>query len=288
MPTDQLELPDDRRVYLTLDLECDYGTALGTSHYNAVQHADQLAAVLESHDVPLSCFLQTQILEECPETIDPFLSATVPVEFHAHSHTHPPRASADVPSEVAESVRRVRERFDTEPIGFRFPDGAAQAGDYAVLADHDVAFSSSVFPSWRPGRFNNLRGSREPYRVSEIDVVELPFTVYSDFLRIPVSLSYLKLFGAAFERLVTTRPPRIIIFDFHMHDLVVPSTYSDLSAPYRAVYARNKYDGLAMLDRIIGRLQKQGCTFGRISDLYDAVAGADFKDWTEVTDTDGR
>jgi hypothetical protein len=182
---------------------------------------------------------------------------------------------ADVDYEVRESVHRIRETFDTDPIGFRFPDGAARRQDYDVLAEHDVEFSSSVFPSWRPGRFNNLGTSARPYEVSNTEVVELPFTVYSDYLRIPVSLSYLKLFGAAYERLVTANPPSVIVFDLHMHDLVTPSTFSKLSLPYQAIYARRKHAGLAVLERLIQRLHDRGYEFGQMTDLYTAVSKTD-------------
>ncbi|QLD88767.1 polysaccharide deacetylase family protein [Natronomonas salina] len=267
----QLDWPDEKRVYLTLDFECDYGTALSTNHFNTVEHSDQLAELLEERGTPMSCFLQTEILETCPKTITPFRDATVPVDFHAHSHTHPNREDADVETEVEESVHRIRENFETDPLGFRFPDGAVGSQDYEILADHDVAFSSSLFPSWRPGRFNNFRGSRNPQSISNRDIIEIPFTVYSDFLRIPVALSYLKLFGAAFERLVRSNPPDIIIFDFHMHDLVVPKTFEQLPLPYRAVYSRRKHDGFELLDRFICDLQDKGYEFGLIADLYREV-----------------
>lgn len=267
-----LEWPDGKRAYLTLDFECDYGTAFESNRYNAVRHSDRLGSLLEAHDVPMSCFLQTEILETCPDTVDPLLDTAVPIDVHAHSHTHPARGDADLEYEIAESVRRIRETFATDPIGFRFPDGAAEPRDYEVLAENDVAFSSSVFPSWRPGRFNNLQGPRTPYQESESKVIELPFTVYSDFLRIPVSLSYLKLFGAVYERLVAMNPPKAIVFDFHMHDLVVPSTITDLSLPYRMVYSRRKHDGFDILRRFIQTVQDQGYTFERVTDLYTEVA----------------
>lgn len=266
-----IDWPVSNKVYLTLDFECDYGTALAPNHYHAVQVVPRLVELLETHDVPISCFLQTEILDTCPDTVDPLRTADVPVDFHAHSHTHPDRDTADVEFEVSESIRCVREEFGTDPIGFRFPDGAARLQDYDVLADHDVAFSSSVFPSWRPGRFNNLRASTTPYKVSNAGVVELPFTVYSEYLRIPVSLSYLKLFGAAYERLVTANPPDVIVFDLHMHDLVTPPTFSELSLPYKAVYTRRKQAGLEILDRFIQRLRDRGYVFGNITDLYTAV-----------------
>lgn len=266
------EWPVERTVYLTLDLECDYGTALERNSYEAARHTERLAAILERHDVPVSCFLQTEVLETAPEAVEGLTEADVPVEFHAHSHTHPRTDESDVGFEVRESVERIRDRFGTEPLGYRFPNGEASSAEYATLAATDVAFGANLFPMWYPGRFDNTGESPYPFRHVPTDVVELPFTVYSPRFRVPVALSYLKLLGRPYEELATRRPPSVVVFDFHMHDLFVPESYDDLSRPYRAVYARRKYDGPATFDRFVGRLKRRGYEFGLMSDLYARTA----------------
>lgn len=266
------ELPPDNQVILTLDLECDYGTALEKNTYDAAEATDELMALLESFEVPLSCFLQTEMLTTNPAAVDAVMKADVPVEVHAHSHTHPNHAAADVSYQVTESVQRVRDAFETSPVGFRFPDGSISPADYQVLADNQIAFSSSVFPSFRPGRFNNLDRPRRPFQQRSSGVVELPFTVFSKYLPVPVALSYLKLIGAPFRKLVYEQPPSLIIFDFHMHDLVVPPAFDDLSPLYRGVYTRNKRRGFDIMSEFISTLQDKGYTFEPISTLYQEVA----------------
>lgn len=261
-----------KRVFLTLDLECDYGTALYENTYEAAGATDELVSLLESFSVPVSCFLQTELLTERPGAVNTLFTADVPVEVHAHSHTHPNHEESDVAFEVSESVRRVRGEFGTPSIGFRFPDGSLNTTDYQTLADHQVAFSSSVFPSLRPGRFNNLDQPRRPFRHPASDIVELPFTVFSRYLPVPVALSYLKLLGAPFRQLVSARPPSNIVFDFHMHDLVVPAAYEDLSPAYRAIYTRNKRRGFEIMSTFISTLQDKGYSFEPISTLYQEVA----------------
>jgi len=264
----------DNRVFLTLDLECDYGTALEQNSYNAAKAIDNLVTLLESSEVPLSCFLQTELLTSHPDAVDTLVTADVPVEMHAHSHTHPNRRDADVSYEVTESVQRVRDAFGTSPLGFRFPDGSIDSADYQVLADNQIAFSSSVFPSFRPRRFNNLDQPRRPFRHRTSGVIELPFAVFSKYLPVPVALSYLKLIGTPFGKLVQARPPSIIVFDFHMHDLVVPPAFDDLSPFYRGVYTRNKRRGFEIMSEFISTLQDKGYTFEPISTLYQEVANA--------------
>lgn len=266
-----LEWPVENRIYLTLDLECDYGTAISENVFRSAAETHKLVPILEDNDVPLSCFVQTQLLDEHPSYLVPLVDASVPVEFHPHSHTHPKISNADVSMEVAESVSRVREQFDTNPLGFRFPDGAAKSQDYAILDDHGVDFSATLFPSWRPGRFNNSREPRVPFIHHHSGVLELPFTVYSNYLRIPISLSYLKLFGRVYERLIRAGSPNVIIFDLHMHDLDVPETFSHLPRLYQAIYARRKHAGADILDRFIQSFQQKEYSFGQITDLYCAV-----------------
>ncbi|MFC6733709.1 polysaccharide deacetylase family protein [Haladaptatus sp. DYSN1] len=266
--------PVEKTVYLTLDLECDYGTALDENVYGATDATADLARLLDRHGVPLTCFLQTELLAETPDAVWALSDAVQPVEFHAHSHTHPRRDRADVPTEVRASVEAIRDTFETEPLGFRFPDGAAHEEDYRALAAEGVAFDASLFPSVRPGRFNNLGEPLYPFRHDPTGVVELPFTVYAPHLRVPVALSYLKLLGWPFEQLVTRAPPSVIVFDMHMHDLVAPPAFGALPRRYQAIYARNKHDGFATLDRFIETLLERGYRFDVMTSLYHTVTDA--------------
>lgn len=266
--------PQERQVYLTLDLECDYGTAVTSNSFHAAQQTDALVSVLEQYNVPLTCFLQTEILDRYPQAIQSLEDGNFPVEFHAHSHTHPRRTDADLEFEVEESVSRVRNQFNTTPVGFRFPDGAVTTADYTVLDDHGISFNASLFPSWRPSRFNNIRSARHPFRHAETGVIELPFTVHSKYIRIPVALSYLKLLGRPFEELVYRVPPAVIVFDLHMHDAVVPPVFDELSPFYRTIYSRRQHSGFEIFERFISTLMERGYTFDQMTNLYHTVQEA--------------
>jgi len=49
---------------------------------------------LERLDVPLTAFVQTELLDERPETIEALWDCGVDVAFHPHSHTHRGRVPA--------------------------------------------------------------------------------------------------------------------------------------------------------------------------------------------------
>lgn len=265
------EWPVDNSVFLTLDLECDYGTALPSNQYGAIDYVPELLRTLEKFDVPLTCFAQTEVFDEVPSVLDAFSDASVPVEFHAHSHTHPPRDRANVEAEVSTSVSRIRDLFDNETVGYRFPDGVADATDYGILDEAGVEFNASLFPSWRPGRFNNWAEPVTPFRQTESGVVELPFTVFSEYLRIPVALSYLKLLGRPYQWTAKQLPPNVIVFDMHMHDLVPPSAFEDLPRPYQAIYSRNKHAGFDVFEEFVSALLADDYEFALMTDLFEAT-----------------
>lgn len=266
--------PVNQSVYLTLDLERDFGTALREHSYRAVRETDELANLLNEYGVPLTCFLQTAVLEKAPAAVESLRRADVPVEFQPHSHSHPRRAEGGVKHEVEKSVALIRQTFDTDPLGYRFPDGAARLNDFEILADNDIEYDASSFPTFRPGRFNNLSRAIVPEKHHETGIVELPFSVYSGLLRIPVSLSYLKFIGRPFEQLVLHRPPSVIVFNLHMHDLILPSSYDSLAKRYKLVYARRANDGYDILRRFINRMDELGYRFGTMSELYQETGAA--------------
>lgn len=268
------EWPADRRVYLTLDLECDFGTALSHNVYHAARQIDVLIDLLERHGVPLTVFLQTELFEEAPEAVARLRDATIPIEVHPHTHTHPPRSEAEPGKEIETSVEHVRERFDPDPLGFRFPDGATRPGDPERLRETDVDFDASLFPTRRPGRFDNADAPQYPFVHDGAEIVELPFTVLGERISVPVSLSYLKLLGRPFEWAVRSRPPSVIVFDLHMHDLVPTPAVDSLPPHYQLVYARNASRGPAILDGLLEALAAQGYTFGLMSELYEQAAAA--------------
>ncbi|MXR19468.1 polysaccharide deacetylase family protein [Halobacterium bonnevillei] len=264
------EWPESPVVYLTVDYECDYGTALTENTYGALEETPWLASLLECLDVPLTCFVQTEVLEEKPEQLERLRTADVPVTFHPHSHTHRPRGETDIGEEVAVSTAVYEEFFGRSPVGYRFPNGNIRPSDYEQLAEHGYEFDASVFPSWRPGHFDNRGAPTRPKYLSEYDLFEIPFTVYSDRVRVPTALSYCRLLGRPFTELLLRRPPPVIIFNIHMHDIVNPSAFAELSPLYRGIYSRNR-DSKELFASSLERLHSMEFEFHQIDDAHTAL-----------------
>lgn len=262
--------PVDEAVFLTLDLECDYGTALSENTFQALDHVDELVEVIEGFDVPLTCFVQTEVLEERPEAVESLRSSSVEVRFHPHSHTHGRREAVDVGMEIEVSTDRYREYFGMDPAGYRFPNGNVSEQDYALLADAGYRFDASVFPSWRPGHFDNTDASTAPSYVPAFDLFELPFTVVSERVRVPTALSYCRLLGRPFTSVLSRWPPSAIVFNVHMHDLATPASYERLSPFYKAIYSRNDH-GFRLLDNVLDRFRSAGYSFGTLDEAHEAL-----------------
>ena len=119
----RLGWPFEETVLVTLDLECDYGTALSENTYQAVEYVDQLVTILERFNVPLTTFVQTELLDERPDAVEQLRDSEVEVCFHPHSHTHKPRDQTSVRQEIDQSTSRFQSFFGKRPAGYRLPNG---------------------------------------------------------------------------------------------------------------------------------------------------------------------
>jgi len=264
----QLGWPIDDAVIVTLDFECDYGTALSENTYQAVNHVDQFIGLLEDVDVPLTTFVQTELLEERPEAVEQLRNSDVDVRFHPHSHTHKPRDETSVPEEIEESTERFEEFFGHRTSGYRLPNGNVWPSDYQHLAEAGYEFDASLFPSWRPNHFNNTSAPTVPHYISDHGITEIPFTVYSRFVRVPTALSYCRVLGHGFTRLMSSSSLPVIVFNVHMHDFVNPQSFKELPMFYKLLYSRNT-DGFDMFESALERFQNSGRTFATIDELYE-------------------
>ncbi|MCL0075578.1 polysaccharide deacetylase family protein [Dehalococcoidia bacterium] len=265
---------------LTLDVEQDYGTVLEEPSYDGIEHIPDLVEFFKRRNIPLTCFVQGSLFETHPAQIEQL--AILDVEFGLHSFSHPAAKDADVKFEIESGKQAYLNFFGKEPVGYRFPDGVISREGYQILAANGFKFDSSIFPSLRPNAFNNLGLPTKPYFLNHCQIVELPFTVFSNVIRIPIALSYIKLLGKPYFYFLKTLPlPDLIIFDFHLHDLFrlnsvnriplekFPSYYRRI---FKRIYYGGKVNGIHILDEFIATLRKKKYTFSKLIDVYEAAS----------------
>jgi hypothetical protein len=269
-----------RIACVTLDLEQDYGHLghfLDKPTYEAFSALGRLTDLLLSAKIPLTCFVQGSLFESHPYLIDQM--APLKAEFEVHTYTHPPPQTIDHAYEIEKSCEVYRDFFGKDPQGYRTPSGMVSDQLFSLLPDYPFKFDSSVVPSARPGVYNSLDKPIVPYFIGDSDVIEFPSAVYSNTLRIPISLSYLKLLGnPAMWFMEFSSLPNVVIFSFHLHDLMILDSLKKIPAActerliFHRIYMRN--DGFEMLGNVIALLRRKGYEFFKMDNLYRLVETA--------------
>jgi len=105
--------------------------------------------------------------------------------------------------------------------------------------------------------------------------------VFSNVIRIPIALSYIKLLGRPYLYLLKTFAlPGLIVFGFHLHDLLEADSSNHIhfggsSFIYRRIFKRiyqKRGGGLRILSEFITMLEKRGYTFSKLIDVYEALS----------------
>lgn len=267
-----------KTVCLTLDLECDFGELLPVKKYEGLKRIDALVKLLAKRGIPLTCFIQGSLLETHADTIKKFSGLDIEFQLHSYSHATPEQASVD--SEVRNGVEAYEKYFGRRPTGYRAPLGIVNGRTFSLLSLYGFEYDSSIFPSFRPNRFSNLDKPTTPFFINA-HILEIPFTVFSGIIRIPIALSYIKLLGRPYKFCLRYgRLPKLIVFDFHLHDLFRIDSSRDIDFDsltltdrlvLKKLYLNERIDGLATFEEIISIFQDRGYTFAKMNDVYQEI-----------------
>lgn len=270
----------NRIACLTLDVEQDYGHLLDEPSYEALQHLPDLVNLFRERSIPLTCFVQGSLFEIHPSAIEQ-LSA-LDVEFEVHTYSHPKPKEMDHEREISEGKEAFTKFWGREPIGYRSASGVVDEKMFAILPRYGFKFDSSVVPSIRPGVFNSLNKPTGPYFLNDCGIAEFPVTVVSNLIRIPISLSYVKLLGKPYFYLLrSSNLPNLIIFSFHLHDLYTLTSSSNIPFErftllcrtiFRRIYTGRSDSGMGLLENLITLFSTKGYRFLKLIDVYHAAS----------------
>lgn len=263
----------ERTTCITLDLEEDWSIPNSPRANPTFGYLDQYIAMIEELDVPLTVFVVGETLERHPAVIDR-LDAELNVEFHLHSYQHDMSKSYDFADEIRSAKRAYQSHFDVDPIGYRAPQGNITPEELEHLETADFKFDSSVFPSYRPGVYNNLRAPLMPYRPSVTEhLIEIPFAA-APYLRIPIAMNYLKLLGNPYMSVLRRIPlPDVLVFDSHLQDYWLTDFHRHLPKPKRSLMTRNINRATDMFRDFVEFLRSDGFEFDLVSSVYAEVIG---------------
>ena len=253
---------------ITLDLESDWFVDEPGRTYQTVEYLDAYIELIQSVDVPVTVFVVGRLLEERPDVVER-LDAALDCEFHLHSYAHDPEMSRGFRSDLREGIEAFESFFGHRPQGYRAPLGKISAENLVTLDEEGLAFDSSIFPSYRPGAYNNLDAPTHPYRPAGTDgLVEFPIGVLP-YVRIPTAQSYLKLGGQAYIRLLELlEPPDPLVFLSHLHDFIDTPANEYRSQPMKAIQQRNLTESASLFQELVQQLTAMGYRFRTIGELY--------------------
>lgn len=147
------------------------------------QGLETILEILEETKVRVTFFVTGNFASLRPEMVKKMERAGHEVACHGVDHFKPSK------SDVAES-KKIIEKITRKPVkGYRQP--RMFKIDYHELKRCDYKYDSSVNPAFIPGRYNNFRVPRKPYKKS--GVIELPTSV-ATFIRVPLFWLALHLF----------------------------------------------------------------------------------------------
>lgn len=265
------------RAYLTLDFEEDLGSAARTKTFLSHRRSQQLIDFVENNDLRVTLFVTGEIIEEHPDLLAPYQQAQHLFEFELHAYDH-----RDVSGSAVDRVENARRGVDAyvsffgrKPLLFRAPDGVIGREEVEFLTDSGIHFGSNLFPTFFPGRFNNLHVPRRAFRMAEVNFTEIPFSV-TRLLRAPISASYVQLLGfLPFRALLGREQEPDVLIDFHLHDLFPGEWYATqpMSALHKVAYfraSRPEY-AFATFARLVGYFGEQRASFRLLGDLVETL-----------------
>jgi len=263
---------NERKVYcLTLDLEDDWNFDDPALDHLVFDHLDEFVALVSALDVPLSVFVVGRTLEEHPEEVERLRSA-LDCEFHLHSYQHDLSKSYDFEAEVRRGMDAYREFFGRDPTGYRAPQGNIEPREFRVLQTLGFDFDSSVFPSYRPGKYNNLTAPLEPYTPETApSLLEIPIGAFPG-LRVPIAHSYFKLIGRVLSTYLEVAPlPDVLVYDVHLHDLYRTASHDELDAPKRWIMKRNLDKAESLFRANVEAITSRGYEPTTMTTVYETI-----------------
>lgn len=247
---------------LTLDWENDCGGRVGLQ-FDTISKSNiaQLIQFIQEQDVPLTIFAAGKAIEARPEPLQMVREQLPQTEFGLHSHTHT-NGLNDYREEIRQGTAAYVQFFNESPRGYRGPQGKVNPVDLDFLCEHGFAYDASVFPTVRPGLFNNLDAPGKPYWIRAQKLVEIPGTVLP-LAKIPYGLGYFRLLGPLVTKqlLRFLKHPDFLVLNFHLHDVFLSEHREQLKGFWHYFYHKNVTNGFNILAFAIQTLKKQGYEF---------------------------
>ncbi|MEJ2745646.1 MAG: polysaccharide deacetylase family protein, partial [bacterium] len=212
----------------TLDLEADYAGMPPHESYESLEQTGAFENLVREHGVKLTTFVTGYILDKNFPILERLKKVGSRFETHTYSHTLRVPLQDKI-KDIRDGIDAYKRYFGEMPRGYRAPQGIISRAEVEFIADEGVRYSSSIFPAYLPGRYNNLHLPTSPFIYSGTGLLEIPMSVLP-VLRLPITASHLNMLGSRIYRALMTvfGCPGLVNICMHLYDFVDVDAYSNL------------------------------------------------------------
>ncbi|RFZ84448.1 DUF3473 domain-containing protein [Mucilaginibacter terrenus] len=213
--------------------------------------------LLTKHEIKATFFCTATFALSKPELIKEMVAAGHELASHGHYH------SKFEPADLYSSKKVLEEISETTVKGYRM--ARMMPVDGAEIKKAGYLYNSSINPTWLPGRYNNLKVSRNMFW--QDGVLQLPASVTPGF-RFPLFwLSIHNLPLALYQRMCL----RTYKADGYLNLYFHPWEFTDLNDRKRFGFpgyvSKNSGDSMvSRMNRLISTFKQNGLLFGTIAD----------------------
>jgi peptidoglycan/xylan/chitin deacetylase (PgdA/CDA1 family) len=213
-----------KRLLLSFDLE-EFERAGERGFIIGYEGGKLVQTLCEGLDIPATFFTTASFSQRFPDFMRE-LAESHEIAFHGLLHADDYR-SMDKDSaftRLSRGKKALEKILGSTIHGFRAP--RMRPPSYSILKSVGFMYSSSLHPTYVPGRYNLLRASWAPF-VRE-SVLEIPVSV-SPVLRLPLSWIWFRNLGSTYAKLITRRvKTHYVCLYFHPWEFVSITEYGGL------------------------------------------------------------
>ncbi|MCX6353711.1 MAG: polysaccharide deacetylase family protein [Candidatus Aureabacteria bacterium] len=240
----------------TLDLEADYAGMPSKESFDSLDRTEKFEEMVTKYGLKLTTFVTGAILDRHHPVLDRLKALGSRFETHTYSHPlkKPPREKI---ADIERGIEAYEHYFGERPTGYRAPQGIISMDEIRFLSEQGLLYSSSIFPAYLPGRYNNLRFPTQPFIYRETGLLEIPLSVIP-WIRFPVTASHVNLFSSTLYMLLmrVLGCPRLLNICMHLYDFCAVPAYHMLPLKEKIGYSRthrrgNKFSDFEILVRYL-------------------------------------
>lgn len=196
--------------------------------------------LLNREKVTATFFVTASFYERVPDFVKE-LSYDHEIAFHGLNHRDDYQSLSDDVAfqKLMEGKNKMEKGLNLTIKGFRAP--RMRPPSYAVLKKAQFLYSSSLHPTYVPGRYNHFTAPRSP-SVHE-GVAEIPVSV-APLVRLPVSWVWFRQLGVTYAKVVTLLLTDYVCIYFHPWEFVSLKGYGGV------VHTRNTGE---RMERALGK-----------------------------------